>query len=286
MQVSCKKTLLVLLTATASWGADSPYFVTYSHHMEEPGSLEISLAHLAGRPQGGNGFLSELMELEYGLKGWWTTELYLSGQGTLRESTLFTGFRWENRFRPLMTEHWINPVLYVEYVDINGADKTLKEIVGHDGVQGQLEPNAETRLERKREIETKLILSSHLKGWNISENLIAEKNLSNKPWEFGYSVGISRPLALAASAKPCAFCRENFLAGVEVYGGLGDRRSFSLRETSHYVAPTLAWLLPGGAKLQVSPGFGLTRSSHGMLLRVSLGYEVNQFGRLFRKLTQ
>jgi hypothetical protein len=283
MQFSCKKILLLFSLAAASWAADSPYFVTYSHHMEEPGSLEFSSTHLVGRPQGGNGFLSQLLELEYGLKGWWTTELYLSGQSTRRESTQFTGVRWENRFRPLMREHWINPVLYVEYVDINGADKTLKEIVGHDGIQDQLEPNSERRLEPKREIETKLILSSDFKGWNISENLIAEKDLSNEPWEFGYSVGISRPLALAASARPCTFCRENFLAGAEIYGGLGDRYSFGLRDTSHYVAPTLAWLLPGGAKLQVSPGFGLTGSSHGMLLRLSVGYEISQFGRFFRK---
>ena len=27
-----------------------------------------------------------------------------------------------------MREHWINPVLYVEYVDINGADKSLLEV--------------------------------------------------------------------------------------------------------------------------------------------------------------
>ena len=31
-----------------------------------------------------------------------------------------------------MREHWINPVLYVEYENTNGADKTLKEVVGFD----------------------------------------------------------------------------------------------------------------------------------------------------------
>jgi len=54
-------------------------------------------------------------------------ELYLDGQSTSKESTVFTGYRWENRFRPLLREHWINPVLYVEFENINGADKTPRD---------------------------------------------------------------------------------------------------------------------------------------------------------------
>jgi hypothetical protein len=52
------------------------------------------------------------------------------GQTTPDQSTLFTGFRWENRFRMLMRDHLINPVFYVEFEDTNGADKTLKEVLG------------------------------------------------------------------------------------------------------------------------------------------------------------
>ena len=98
-----------------------PYFVTYDHHMEEPGALELSLNPVLGFPKGGNKFLGSWMEFEYGAKGWWTTEFYLNGQTTWNESTLFTGYRWENRFRPLMREHWINPVLYIEYEEIGRA---------------------------------------------------------------------------------------------------------------------------------------------------------------------
>ena len=32
-------------------------------------------------------------EFEYGVKAWWTTELYLDGQTTFHDSTVFTGFR-------------------------------------------------------------------------------------------------------------------------------------------------------------------------------------------------
>jgi hypothetical protein len=46
---------------------------------------------------------------------------------------VFTGFRWENRF-PLMRSYFINPVLYVEFEDINGADRSFLEMVNHDSV--------------------------------------------------------------------------------------------------------------------------------------------------------
>src|SRR5262249_6939415 len=158
--------------------------------------------------------------LEYGVEAWWSTEFYLDGVAAAHDSTIFTGFRWENRFRPLAREHWINPVLYVAFENINGANKSLLEAVGHDGVDDFAESNAVTRSEKKREVELKLILGSNFKGWNLSENLIFEKNLANEPWEFGYAVGASRPLKLAASAKKCTFCAQRFTAGFEMYGGL------------------------------------------------------------------
>ena len=67
------------------------------------------------------------------MRAWWTSEFYLDGQTTAGDSTIPTGFRLENRVRPLMREHAMNPILYVEYENISGADKTLIEVVGHDG---------------------------------------------------------------------------------------------------------------------------------------------------------
>ncbi|PWT99215.1 MAG: hypothetical protein C5B51_27685 [Terriglobia bacterium] len=262
--------------------ADAPYLVTYTHQMEEPGNLEVALNTVTARPEGGNRFLNHLMELEYGATAWWTTELYLSGQGTSHEGVVFTGYRWENRFRPLLGEHWINPVLYVEFSNTSGADKSLKEIVGHDGFSNQLEPNDETTQEHKREIETKLILSSNVRGWNFSENIIAEKNLANEPWEFGYAVAVSRPLALAASSKRCVLCRENLSAGLEMYGGLGTRHEFGLRDTSHYLAPAVGLRIPNGPSFKFSLSFGLNGNSYPVFFRFTMAYEVNQFRRLFR----
>jgi hypothetical protein len=271
--------VFVSLFCGGAHAQDRSYFITYNHQMEEPGSLEISVNPVLGTQRGGRSFLASWTEFEYGVKGWWTTEVYLDAQSTRRESTVFTGVRWENRFRLLWREHWINPVLYVEFEDINGADKTMLEVVGHDGEANHAAPNDASRRERKREIETKLILSSNFKGWNISENIIAEKNLANEPWEFGYAIGVSRPLALAARADYCTLCAENFVVGVELYGGLGDRYSFGLKDTSHYIAPLLAWNLPSGTTLRISPTFGLNDNSHRFLLRFGVSHEISGFGR-------
>ena len=270
---------LLFAACLLAWAAPARgqgnYFVTYTHHMEEPGNLEFATKSVSGFPRAGNTFLGNAIELEYGVKTWWSSELYLDSQTTANESSLFTGFRFENRFRPLLKEHWINPVLYAEFENINSADKALLEVVGHDGMADFLERN--DRHEKEREVELKLILGSNFKGWNVSENFIAEKNLAAEPWEFGYAVAVSRPLSLAASPNACRFCRENFTLGAEMYGGLGDRYSFGLHDTSHYLAPTMAWHLPSGPTFSFSPAAGLNSNSHGFLVRFGIAYEIDQF---------
>jgi len=270
-----------LLSLPALSSAQENYFVTYTHHMEEPGTLEVANKTVSGFPQAGNAFVGSAFELEYGVRAWWTSELYLDTQSTLGESSLFTGFRLENRFRPLLQEHWINPVLYVEFEDINAADKSLLEVVGHDGISDFLTRN--DRSEKQREAELKLILSSNFKGWNVAENIIAEKNLGGAPWEFGYAIAASRPLSLIASARSCAFCRENFTLGAELYGGLGDRYSFGLSNTSHYLAPTAAFKMPNGPIFSFSPAAGLNHNSHGMLLRFGVAYDIDQVWSRLRR---
>ncbi|HTQ58665.1 MAG TPA: hypothetical protein VMI32_00450 [Candidatus Solibacter sp.] len=257
--------------------------MTYSDALEEPGNLEIAIKGVQAAPKNGNSFTGATLELEYGAKGWWTTEVYLSGQHTQNDSTVFTGFRWENRVRPLLRQHFINPVLYVEYENLNKADRSLLEIVGHDSISDLLLSNAQGRKTTERSLEFKLILSSNLKGWDISENFIAEKNLSNEPWEFGYALGTSRPLSFKASSKSCFFCRQNFAAGAEMYGGLGDRYSFGWRQTSQYLGPMVSLEIPKGPTITFSPSFGLNANSVGVLYRFKVSYEIQQiFSRLHK----
>ncbi|MGA2570706.1 MAG: hypothetical protein ABSF23_09315 [Terracidiphilus sp.] len=279
--------LLVLcagpLEGTRALAQEPPYFVTYSEVLEEPGNLEIAQKGTTGSPKDANGFYSATLELEYGAKAWWTTELYLQGQATVNDSILFTGFRWENRFRVLPTEHAVNPVLYLEYEDVNGADKSVLEVTGHDSIAGFQERNAEGRGDVSRTLEGKLILSSNPKGWNISENWITEKDLRGGAWEFGYAAGASRSLALAAASRSCTFCRQNFSAGAEVYGGLATVHDFGFNDTSHYAGPTASFNLPHGPTLFFSPQFGLSGNSASVLWRLTVSYEVQQFRDLFHR---
>jgi len=277
--------LMLAFVARPAQSQESPYIVTYDHYLEEPGSLEVEYFSTFGTQRGGNDFHAFWAEFEYGATAWWTTELYLDGQTTFNDSTLFTGFRLENRFRIFQREHFINPVLYVEYEQISGADKILKEIEGHDGEAANGNLNADARREHKHELETKLILSKTFNGWNVAQNTIVTKNISpSEAWEFGYAIGVSRPLALKARAQRCTVCPENFIAGVEMYGGLGDRHSFGLHDTSHYLAPVVAWNLPSDWTLRLSLGFGLNDNSHRFLLRWGISREFSGFGNAVSRL--
>ena len=277
--------VLSILIAQPSLAQESPYVVAYDHYLEEPGNLEVEYFSTFGTQPGGNNFDANWIEFEYGAKAWWTTELYLDEQTTFGNSTIFTGFRWENRLRLLQREHFVNPVLYMEYEQINDADKIIKEVEGHDVAEDHFVRNALARHRLNHEVEFKLLLSNNFKGWNVAVNPLATKNLlPSDSWEFGYAVGASRPLALAASPDICNFCRENFIAGVELYGGLGDVHSFGLHDTSHYLAPAVAWNLPSGWTVRLSPGFGLNANSHGLLLRWGLSREFAGFDNLVARM--
>lgn len=262
---------------------DPPYFVAYSSVLEEPGNLEIENQDLTASPKGAHTFLAPTIEFEYGTTAWWTTEFYLQWQATANDSTVFSGFRFENRFRPLPAEHLINPVLYLEYEDVNAADKSILEVTGNDTIADQQQPNSVLRSEVNRSVETKLILSSDRGGWNFSENTIAEKDVNkSNPWEFGYALGVARPLSLAASSERCTFCRQNVAVGAEMFGGLGTRYAFGLKDTEHYAGPTLALVTPHGMTYKLSPEFGLDANSAGVIWRFGASYEIQQFRDWFR----
>jgi hypothetical protein len=228
-----------------------------------------------GRDPDINTFWSNWTEFEYGARRWWTTTLYLDSQHTKHEGSLFTGFRIENRFRPFLEEHRINPVFYIEYEHLNEADKIIKEVVGFDGKEDFTEPNSETREEHEQELETKLILGGQKGAWNLAWNFIGEKNVTAaSPWEFGYAAGLSRPLA-AATGRRCAFCRERVVAGVEVYGGLGEWGKFTMRGTSQYIAPVILWSLPTETTFRFSPGWGLTDNSLKTIFRFGVSQKVD-----------
>jgi hypothetical protein len=259
---------------------DRPYFVAYSHDMEDPGEVDIeSKTALAGSS---NPFGAMASELEIGIRSWWTAGFYLDGQVTDEDSAIYTGLRFENRLKPFKGEHAVNPVLYFEYEAISGADKALLEIVGHDGESNLDIPNALARRTHQHEGELKLILSSDARSWNFSENFIAEKDLGHAPWEFGYAVALSRPLR-APSGRSCGMCLESVVAGLELYGGAGDTKSLTFRDTSHYVAPEVGWNFSSRTRVSFSPGFGTTPTSLKSIYRVGFVYEFDHLPGWFRR---
>jgi len=266
--------LFAVCSASVASAQDPPYYVTYHHYLEERGNLEIAVAATTGLPKRGHrAYTAPYLELEYGVTGWWTTELYVEGVTTRGDGNGFTGWRFENRFRPLKTEHRINPVLYVEYENINEASRIQKEIVGAGGVP--FEPIRDLRAEHAHEIEGKIILSSAIGKWNVSENFIVEKNLSeDEGFEFGYAFGVARPLGGLARAASCRLCAENFAIGAEVFGGLGSSEAFERSEQRHYIAPVVGWRIAPQAAIKGSVGFGLTNASDRYLIRVGIAYEL------------
>jgi hypothetical protein len=250
------------------------YFVTYDHYLEERGNLEIAVASTTGIPKKNEpAYTAPWLEVEFGLTGWWTAELYLEGVTTRRGGHGFTGWRLENRFRPLRDEHPITPVLYVEYENINEASRIQKEIVGSGSLP--FEPIADLTDEHAHELEAKLILSSAVGAWNIAENFIVERNLSgSEGFEFGYSVGVARHLGALARGTSCRLCPENFVVGVEAYGGLGSSEAFARADQRHYLAPVVSWHVSDRSTLKASVALGLTPSSDHALIRVGYVYEL------------
>jgi hypothetical protein len=76
-----------------------------------------------------------------------------------------------------------------------------------------------------------------------------------------------------ASGVSCRLCAENFVVGVEMFGGLGSTEDFTVAGARHYVAPVVAWRLSSNSVLKFSAGFGLTDVSDRALVRVGYAYE-------------
>jgi len=65
-----------------------------------------------------------------------------------------------------------------------------------------------------------------------------------------------------------------FVPGIEFYGDIGQIRAIDpSREQEHYVFPVLYGTLARGLKFVAGPGFGLTRASDPVILKLGVEYE-------------
>ena len=66
----------------------SPILSPIRRIWRSPATWKIETKTALARPDGGNRYGATALELEYGARAWWTTELYLDGQATSRDSAL------------------------------------------------------------------------------------------------------------------------------------------------------------------------------------------------------
>ena len=242
------------------------------------------------------GYISQMLELEYGITEQLATELMLEGfVDTTHSYGKFTGFRWENRYRLNKDENWwLNPVLYMEYEDLDSKTRFKMEVSGREDSKG--EPAEEDQ--RERIMETRLLLSRDFGPWNLAFNWINETDMRRSGFtDFGYALGLRYTLTdhhheqedendstamtahhghhglaprkpnLASRWKPAAI-------GLELFGGLGNSRAFggSFDVQPHYLSPILMFHPSEHLMIHLGAAFGLTGVSDD-LIRTGIALE-------------
>jgi hypothetical protein len=89
-----------------------------------------------------------------------------------------------------------------------------------------------------------------------------------------------RTLEFSYAARVYYRLSRNLTPGVEFYGSIGQIRAIDpSREQEHYVFPVLYGRLARSVNWVVGPGFGLTRGSDPVLLKLGIEYEFTLGGR-------
>ncbi|MBI2927407.1 MAG: hypothetical protein HYY24_17055 [Verrucomicrobia bacterium] len=289
--------LIALNWAGNTWAGNDLYFVTYNHHIAK-GELEVMVMNDFTDPSkfkrqddGQRSYFSQMIEVEYGLTDQWAIEPMFEGfeepsTGRMR----FTGFRFETRYRLFRREVPLNPILYVEYEDLDPLTRFKME------VSGWIRPPYRTdgaEPDRERILESRLILSQDFGPLNAAFNWINESDLNESGFTaFGYSLGVrydfikghygkrgegetpahaDHPHGAAHGTK-----RERHLpsVGLEFYGGLGDTQSLALEPTrqEHYLQPVLMLHLSERVMFHLGAAIGLSKASDN-LIRTALAIE-------------
>jgi hypothetical protein len=136
-----------------------------------------------------------------------------------------------HRYRPLMRNYFINPVLCVEFEDIHGTDRSFLQVVNHDSVA-----DLHQYCRGAGRVATSLGVEAHPFQQHprleyFREFHCGETTELSRSWGLGYALGFSRPLALQAESKSCVFCRENFVARLELRSRT-DLQLFSAAESA------------------------------------------------------
>ncbi len=289
-------TVGLLNCATNAWGGNDLYFVTYNHHIEK-GELEVMVMNDFTAPSkfkreddGQRSYFSQMIEVEYGLTEQWAIEPMLEGfeepgTGQMR----FTGFRFETRYRLFRDEVPLNPMLYVEYEDLDPLTRFKME------TSGWIHPpylSTGTEPDRERILESRLVLSQNFGPLNLAFNWINESDLNASGFTaFGYSLGArydfnhghygGRGEGGAShgghhhdATDEKAPKRHLPSVGLELYGGLGDTRRLALEPSrqEHYLQPIMMFHLSDRVMFHLGLAIGLSKASDN-LVRTALAIE-------------
>lgn len=296
--------IALLLVGGPAWGGSNGFFVTYNSEIEK-GEIELMFMNdftapsETRREEGQGNYLSHMVELEYAPFHQFATEFMVEWFEDLETgSKKFTGFRWENRYRLFRKDLLLNPMVYVEYEDLDPATRYKME------VSGWIRPpyeEAEEEPDRERILESRLILSDDVGPINLAFNWINETDVTSGYTAFGYSLGAmwmvhakrheaeghedhSHHHAAGGQERKSGEHHQGEEAeehhrggvgvGLELYGALGDTRSFGLvpSRQEHYLGPTFMYHIDNHWMMHTQLAIGLSRASDN-LVRLNFGYE-------------
>jgi hypothetical protein len=260
-------------------------FVLYDHHTDEQGETEFNaFGDFSNARSGEPRYDAQLFEIERALTDRWEAALYLEGDKIDGEGYLFAGWRLESRYRLFEYGAFLNPVLYVEYENLDPDHKYLLDVTGRTDT-----PEGPDRTEH--EIESKLIVGHDITSkFDVAFNWVNETNLDTGRWEFGYALGFNYALVGEAnheaeehehaphgrSEHASGWAIKEIKLGGELYGGLGDSTlglTLDPNVTQQYAGLNLKTEWSNGLHLMVGGAAGLTKDSERGLLRLMLGYE-------------
>ena len=263
--------------ALAGSGAN---FVVYNHHMAEQGEKEIKFYSDFSNTGADLDYSAQLVELEYGVTDRWTTALYFEGVKTEGEGYEFGGWRFENRLRLFEGNVFLNPVLYVEYEQLEPEHRYKRAVTGRtDEERTEEVDNAEEEKEEgtEHEIESKLLLGQDVTDrLDVAFNWINEVKLDNGKWEFGYALGFNYALFEAEKKAGHGWDLAEVKIGAELFGGLGDNEkglTLDPDKTQQYAGVNLKGEFANGVSVTIGGAFGLTHGSEDAILRTAIGYE-------------
>ena len=279
----------ILCVGGEAWAGNNGWFTTYNSEIEK-GEIELMFmtditapSRFRREDDGFGTYMSHMVELEYSPFNQFATEFMIEWFEDFETSDAkFTGFRWESRYRIFKKEVPLNPMLYLEYEDLDPATRYKMEVSGWIDP-----PYAETGGEpdRERILETRLVLSQDFGPVNVAFNWINETDLENGHTPFGYSLGAMWMLhhheehehektKSSEEKEEEEEHGEGVGLGLELYGALGDTKSFGLTPSrqEHYVGPIFMYHLNDHWMFHTQLAVGLSKASDN-LFRMNFGYE-------------